>query len=94
MALGLISIASPLHAQDTKKVSKAQDLVDRIRQADPPRVSTTTTTAAQICKEQNAVQRKADIQTSKRYSPDKIIVPPVVTKSTGTATSNADKRKP
>jgi len=94
MALGLITIAAPLHAQDTKKVSKAQDLTDRLRQADPPKVTTSTTTAAQICKVQNAVQKKVDIQTSKRFTPDKIIVPPAVTKSTSTATANTDKKKP
>jgi len=95
MTLGLVTLAAPLDAQDTKKVSKAQDLTDHIRQADLPKVSTSTTTAAQICKVQNAVQKKVEIQISKRTTPDKIFVPsPVVTKSTSTATANTDKKKP
>jgi hypothetical protein len=63
-------LATPrLHADDT---------VNNIRQADPPKVSTGTARSdpKEISKRENAKEQERQKDVSKKYSPDKISVPP------------------
>jgi hypothetical protein len=57
-------------------LDKARNTVDRIRQADPPRVSSGTTSAGDIARRENAAERQRQAQESRRRHLDKHNVPP------------------
>lgn len=62
-------------ADNDKKVSKAQDVVDRIRQPDPPQVSTGTSNAADIARRENERERQRQAEESRKRKLDKANVP-------------------
>ncbi len=77
-------LATPrLHADDKEKakkegLEKAKNTVNNVRQADPPKVSTGTAKSdpKEISKRENAKEQERQKDLSKKYSPDKIDVPP------------------
>ena len=75
-ATALLALSTIFAADKDKKVSKAQDTVDRIRQADPPRVSSGTTNAAEIARRENARERQRQAEESRKRKLDRGNVPP------------------
>lgn len=57
-------------------LNRARDTVDRIRQPDPPRVSSGTTNAADIARRENDRERQRQAERSRRLQLDKHNVPP------------------
>lgn len=57
-------------------LNRARDTVDRIRQPDPPRVSSGTTNAADIARRENDRERQRQAERSTRLQLDKHNVPP------------------
>lgn len=69
VALGIVSAA--LAADSRKKVSKARDVVDRVRLPDPPKVQprTGSPSAAEIARRENALEQQRQRERARRRGP-------------------------
>lgn len=103
IAAGAGLALAPLHAEEkNKKLEKAKNTVDAIRQADPPQASTDTAkpSAQEIARRENAKEQQRQKEESRKHSPDHIVVPPPASssdtakgKSTPPPSSSSDTAK-
>lgn len=77
-ALAATALAAWGADKDKNKANldRARNTVDRIREPDPPRVSSGTTNAAEIARRENERERQRQAEQSRRMRLDKHNVPP------------------
>jgi len=68
LSLCVVGVPASSSGQD-KKTDKPKEVVDRVREADPPKEGNKKESPEKIAKEENAKQKERDKETAKKYPP-------------------------